>query len=276
MRVTLQRGLLGALVFSALATVAGASVPVAVQPPAGVLEAHASATGDAKVIAFYRTVSAASHATSGQVEHFNASAPQDSIKLLGKGAFSLREAGPAHAGFHPVNDVVTIGARHGRIAFVIDVISWAGRGPRFKTFSEMLTATGEVRLAGVASASALPTSRQTRVAGCSGSVGGSVGAFSKVGYAEGYLVGGHFVSMTRSGAHEKVTLAFPYSASQIATETDVISRASRLPLSSTIVVASSQNNGGFREHWSNTWLHTKIYPPRTSGLCSRIEAGLTS
>ena len=278
MRGTLSRGLLGACLLSALAGVAGASVAShpATRTEPGDVSFHAAATGDAAAIAFYRTVSAASHATDGQVEHFSATAPQDAIKLLGKGGFSLREAGPAHAGFHPVDDVVTIGARHGRIAFVIDVISWAGHGPRFGTFSEMLTAQGEVRLAGAASASALPTARQSRVVACAGRVSGAVGAFSQVGYAEGYLVGGHFVSMTRSGAHEVVTLAFPYSASQIATETDVISRASRLPLSSTIVVASSQDHGGFTEHWSNSWLHTRLYPPRTSGLCARIEGGLTS
>ncbi len=275
MRATLPRGLLGALALCLLSGVAGASVAAHAGPPTSLAQAHASATGDARAIAFYREVAAVTGATSGQIEHFGASASQDAIKLLGKGGFSLREAGPAFAGFHPVDDVVTIGARRGRIAFVIDVISWAGQGPRFATFSEMLTALGEVRFAGVASASSLPTASQRVSVACAGRVGGAVGAFSHVGYAEGYLVGGHFISMKRAGAHEIVTLAFPYSASQIATETDVISRASHLPLSSTIVVASSQNNGGFAEHWSNSWLHLRIYPPRTTGLCASVEAGLT-
>ena len=274
MRGRLRRAALGALAMVGLSGAAGASV-VPGGHSSSPVSSHASATGDASAIAFYATVAAASHATDGQIEHFSASAPQDAIKLLGKGGFSLREAGPAKAGYHPVDDVVTIGARAGRIAFVVDVIHWAGDGPRFAPFAEMLTARGEVRLTGTASASTLPTARQHAVAGCAGRVGGAVGAFSRVGFAEGYLVGGHFLSMTSSGAHVKVTLDFPYSASQIATETDVISRASRLPLSSTIVVASSQVHGGFTEHWSNEWLHTPIYPPRTRGVCASIEAGLT-
>ncbi len=242
---------------------------------AGALEAHVKGTtGNAAVIAFYRKVVAATKAADGASYAYGASAPFDQLKLLPKGAWSVYAESWPHAGYYPVDDTFYVGATNGRVSFVTDTIVWAGHGRQFGTFGEVLTARGEVELFGNAAASTTPTPSQLVTQPCGGPVHGPVAGFSKVGGASGYGLYGDFRSMKRVGPNEVVVSTYPFGKGHVATETDVIDRATDLPISGRTVVSAAPAQPSYTMAWTVTWYHVPIYLPNTTGACLGIESGV--
>lgn len=239
--------------------------------PAEHLVAHAaSPTGNPAVIAYYRQVVAATRAADGVRYTYDASAPFDQLKLFGKGRWSVYSNSWPHAGFYGVDDTAFAGARNGRVTFVSDTLVWGGRGPNFSPFGEVLTALGEVELYGNAEASTTPTKSQPIWQPCAGSVHGPVAGATKVGGPSGYGLYGDFRTMKRVGANEVVVSTFPYGKGHVATETDVIDRATHLPVSGTTMVSGAPGQPAYTTRWTLTWYHVPIYPPRTDGTCATI------
>ncbi len=103
---------------------------------------------------------------------------------------------------------------------------------------------------------------------------GPVASYTKVGVPSGYGLGGDFRSMKRVGPNEVVISTYPAGKGHVATETDVIDRATDLPLSGTTVVSGTPGEPAFTMHWSVAWYHTPLYLPRTDGVCASISAGV--
>ncbi len=264
-----------------LGSVASAQVAGGVSPGhdrvASTAHARATkATGDPAVIAYYRKVVAATDAATGVRYVYSAAAPYDQLQFGPNHSWNVWTATWPRPGYYPVTDVVNIGARNAKVTFVTDTFTWAGRGPTFSPFSELLTAAGEVQLGGGAAASTTPTANQTAVVPCLGSVHGSVAGISKVGGASGYGLYGDFRSMRRAGANEVVVSSFPFGKGHVATETDVIDRSTLLPRSGLDVVSAAPGQPGYRIHWTVSWYHVPLYPANTTGSCLAIESGLTA
>ena len=238
------------------------------------LVAHETPTGNRAVIAYFRQVVAATRAADGAEYTYSASAPLDRLKLLPKGGWSVYSWSWPHPGYYPIDDTFFVGASHGRITFVTDTMTWGGHGPTFSPFGEVLSSRGEVELFGGAVATTTPPQHQTIMQPCDGLVHGPVASYTKVGVPSGYGLGGDFRSMKRVGPNEVVISTYPAGKGHVATETDVIDRATDLPLSGTTVVSGTPGEPAFTMHWSVAWYHTPLYLPRTDGVCASISAGV--
>ena len=231
------------------------------------------ASGNRAVIDFYRKVVAATVAADGAKFTYGASAPFDQLRLAGSG-WRVYADSWSRAGYYPVDDTFYVAASHGRITFVTDTLSWGGRGPRFKSFGEVLTALGEVELAGGAAASSTPTASQAQIQPCVGRVRGAVAGLTKVGAPSGYGLYGDFRSMKRAGPNEVVVSSYPFGRGHVATETDVIDRATLLPLRGTTSVSGAPGEPAYTMRWTVAWYHTALYLPRTNGTCASINTGI--
>ena len=236
--------------------------------------AHATPTGNRAVIAYYRTVVAATVAADGARYTYGASAPLDRVRLAAKGGWSVYSGSWPHPGYYPVDDTFFVAASGGRVTFVTDTMTWGGQGPTFSPFGEVLTARGEVELYGNAAASTTPTQNQRFSQTCGGPVHGPVAGFTKVGVASGYGLYGDFRSMKRVGPNEVVVSTYPYGKGHVATETDVIDRATHLPVSGVTTVSGAPGQPAYTMRWSVAWYHTPLYLPRTDGVCASISAGV--
>ena len=239
--------------------------------------AHATRpTGNPAVIAFYRKVVAATDAATGSQYAYTAAAPDEQLKIAPNHSWNVFTGTWPRPGYYPVANEFYIGARAGHVTFVSDTLIWDGHGPSFSTFGELLTARGEVELAGGAPALTTPTAAQFLSQPCEGPVHGAVAGISKVGGSSGYGLYGDFRSMRRAGANEVVVSSFPDGKGHVATETDVIARSTFLPRSGTEVVSAAPGQPGYTMHWTVSWYHVPLYPAKTNGSCLAIESGLTA
>jgi len=237
------------------------------------------ATGNAGAIAFYRKVVSATQAADGVEQIYASSAPLTQVKYSSTGGLSWYVMQPKKAGFAPAVDIVFVGADSGKVTFVADTVLYPGSGPKFPDFGMLLTAKGEVILAGGAPARTTPATSKTTVAPCVGpSKVRFVAGYPGVGVAFGYALYGHFdpVKIVDKGKEYAVTSTYPWSSSpsRTATEVDVVSVATHLPVASQITVNAGGGLPAFTLRWANTWFHSTIYPPRTDGTCAAYTKGV--
>jgi len=258
----------------------GAATFWLLSPAAGAAGASTprQATGNRAAIAFYRKVVSATQAAAGEEQAYLPTAPLTQV-LYSKKGLSWYIEQPKKAGFAPAADLVYIGAAHGKVSFVADSVIYEGVGPVFPTFGLLLTAKGEVLLAGGAPASTTPPGPKATAQPCAGPAKPAfVAGYPKVGVPFGYSLYGHFYPMklTDKGKEEEVTSTYPWSQKpkRTATEVDLIDVATHLPLEGTITVSAGGPFAAFSLRWANRWFRTPLYPPKTNGTCTAYEKGL--
>jgi hypothetical protein len=235
-------------------------------------------TGNAAAIAFYRKVVAATQAADGVEQLYPPTAPLTQVRYSKKGLAWLIE-GPKKAGYAPAADLVFVGASHGKVSFVADSVFYDGIGPAFPPFGLLLTAKGEVLLAGGAPASTSPPGTKTPVQPCVGPTKiAFVAGYPAVGVPFGYSLYGHFYPMKSAdkGKVEEVTSTYPwvFKPARTATEVDTIEVSDDLPVAGVIHVSAGGGMPAFTLRWVNKWFHKRLYPPKTNGTCAAYEKGL--
>jgi hypothetical protein len=236
-------------------------------------------TGNAAAIAFYRKVVKATAATEGVEEIYPPQQPLTQAKFAGK-RLSWAEMQSTKAGFSPATDVVFVGAEHGKVTFVADSVLYAGKGTIFPDFGLLLTAKGEVLLANGAAARTGPAGKKTPVYPCAGGYSGPklVAGYNQVGIQFGYSLIGHFDKMKlvdKAKAYQ-VTSTYPWfgNPAQTATEVDTVPIATDLPALTVIHVSAAGKFAAFTMREANIWVHQKLYPPATNGICAAYVKGV--
>lgn len=236
-------------------------------------------TGNAATIAFYRKVVAASAATDGVEQIYPAQAPLTQVEYSKKGLSWATES-PKKAGFTPANDVVFVGASRGKVTFVADSVVYPGKGVSFPSFGVVLTAKGEVVLAGGAPAREAPATKKTQVYPCAGPYKGPhfVAGYPKVGVPFGYSLYGHFDPLKKvdKGKAYQVTSTYPWlvKPARKATEVDIVPVGTYLPSEGVIHVSAVGKYPAFTLEWANVWFKKPLYPPVTNGACAAYLKGV--
>jgi hypothetical protein len=236
-------------------------------------------TGNATAIAFYRKVVAATRAEDGVEQLYPPTAPLTQVLYSKKGLAWYIES-PKKPGYAPAADLVFIGASRGKVTFVADSVLYEGTGPVFPPFGLLLTAKGEVLLAGGAPASTSPPGAKTPVQPCVGPTKVTfVAGYPAVGVPFGYALYGHFEAMKQAdkGKVEEVTSTYPWALkpARTATEVDTVEVSNDLPIAGVIHVSAGGGMAAFTLRWVNKWFHGRLYPPKTNGACVAYEKGLS-
>lgn len=237
-------------------------------------------TGNPAAIAFYRKVVKATAATDGVEQLYLSQGPLTQAKYASK-RLSWAEMQPKETGYAPAVDIVFVGAAGGKVTFVADSVLYDGKGPDFPNFGLLLTAKGEVVLAGGAAARTTPAGKKTTVYPCAGDYGGPrvVAGYTKVGGTFGYSLLGHFDSLklVDKGKEYQVTSTYPWSTSpaRTATEVDTVPIATDLPSGTVINVSAGGKFEAFTMRFANVWYRSKLYPPETNGACAAYLKGVS-
>jgi len=225
--------------------------------------ATSAPTGNAKAIAFYRSVVNATRAHSGVV------VTQTGYVLmtdeLGRSSsFSFTFGiGSRRPGYVPAVEHITIAAVNRRISWVSD--DMVPEGCTAQAGGSCLPV--ELLLYSGGLLWRFDSPRLPASSSCWSSnvrAGTEVAGYTKTGVASGYALYGYFYPVKRVGGSDEVTSTYPWGKTQKATEVDTISLATRLPTSSVVHVSAAPGAPAFTYRWTNQWLAKAPVMPRTT------------
>lgn len=231
----------------------------------GVRAATMATTGNAKTIAFYRTMVEKTRLYGGLVEQQSGfvalKSPTGKPWLISWG-----EGTPA--GYSPASESITIAGRDGKVTWVTDKMT-PQCGASVGSSGVTVSCRSYVPVETILDARGKYSTEYFSAGRCWGadSISGTyVDGYAKVGVPFGYSLYGHYLPMKRTGGSEVVTSTFPWGKGTV-TEIDTINVTSHLPTKSVDHYSKDGKYPAFTEVIFNHWLKTAPVEPPVA-VCS--------